>query len=407
LGSHDIKGAALAPLKTETGGPPKSKKAPRGRKPIDIEVREVTATEAAREIGRCIKNYDADLLPDNSPTELLAEPLQPVGDQKIVVDGNEPPKTPKTPQPPPTVALIRDTFGSSALESFLTAEIFTGRVLGASQMLSFPTNVLFVISGNNFLPKGDLWSRILTMRIDAKTADPERRAFKINPLEHCARHRQEMVAAGLILLRGFIAAGKPRDENAPDRLASFELWDDLVRQCVIWIGRKGVAPVSDPTTCIHVAKECEPERVKLGAFLETVWTVFKEQAWKTAELLEATDMDNELKEVLDQIAARRGKFNPHILGSWISRQADVRFGGRRIVRDGIEHKVVRWRIETDDPAETRGGLGVPGGVFPVKDDFFRATSEGLNGFHKADDTEELDWATSPRTATEATGENAL
>jgi hypothetical protein len=139
LGSHDIKGAAvdLAPLKTETGGPPKSKKAARGRKPIDIEVRDLTPTEAAREIGRFIKNYDADLLPDNSPNELLAEPLQPVGDQKIVVDGNEPPKTPQT---PPTVALtlVENSLGPAtkvfslnregALEKRSAAEIYNGSI---------------------------------------------------------------------------------------------------------------------------------------------------------------------------------------------------------------------------------------------------------------------------------------
>ena len=125
---------------------------------------------------------------------------------------------------------IRSQFGSAALEGFLTSEHYTDRVLGVSQMLSLPTNVLVLISGNKFHPKGDLNRRILTTRIDPKTDAPERRSFKIDPLAYCQQHRQRLVAAALILLRGFVVAGQPR--TTPDRLASFEQWDDLIRQAV-------------------------------------------------------------------------------------------------------------------------------------------------------------------------------
>ena len=148
---------------------------------------------------------------------------------------------------------IRGQFGSAALEGFLTTEIYTDRVLQVSQMLSLPTNVLFMISGNNFHPKGDLYRRILTARIDAKTDAPERRTFKIDPLEYCHEHRQRLVAAALILLRGFVAAGQPRTTS--DRLASFERWDDLIRQAVLWIAAQGIADLGDPTACIERAKD--------------------------------------------------------------------------------------------------------------------------------------------------------
>ena len=114
--------------------------------------------------------------------------------------------------------------------------------------------------------------------------EPERGAFDINPLHHCTLHRQEMVAAGLTLLRGFIAVGKPRDKDAADWLASFEAWDDLIWQAVIWIGKQKIADVADPTACIRVAKEREPERVKLGTFLDVVSREFKETSWRTADL---------------------------------------------------------------------------------------------------------------------------
>ena len=159
---------------------------------------------------------------------------------------------------------IRGPFKSSALEAFLTAESFTDRVLGLSKSLTFPTCVMVLISGNNFLPEGDLYRRILTARMDAGTEDPERRSFAADPLEHCRVHRQEMVSAGLTLLRGFISAGKPRATD--DRLPSFEAWDDLIRQAAIWLGAQGIAEVADPAHCIAEAKKLEPGRLALGLF---------------------------------------------------------------------------------------------------------------------------------------------
>lgn len=60
---------------------------------------------------------------------------------------------------------IKGQFASSALETFLTGDHHSDRVLGVSQMVRLPTNVLVLISGNNFVPRGYLWRRIATTRI--------------------------------------------------------------------------------------------------------------------------------------------------------------------------------------------------------------------------------------------------
>jgi hypothetical protein len=111
----------------------------------------------------------------------------------------------------PTLLLdnIKGHFASSALEAFLTDDYYSDRVLSASQMLRLPTNVLVLISGNNFIPRGDLWRRILTARIDPKVENVERRCFALEPRKYCRENRQGLVAVGLTLLRGFIAAGMP------------------------------------------------------------------------------------------------------------------------------------------------------------------------------------------------------
>ena len=243
---------------------------------------------------------------------------------------------------------IRGQFGSAALEAFLTSEDYSDRVLGVSQMLSLPTNVLLLITGNNFHPKGDLYRRILTTRVDPESDSPERRCFRLDPLEYCREHHHTLVAAGLTLLRGFVAAGKPR--LTKDRLASFELWDDLVRQCILWIARQGIAELGDPTACIETAKEQEPKRQKLAAFLDSAASAMGDDDWRVADLIRHASLPDggnwkaALQDALEEIAGERGTINPRILGRWIERYDRTRCAGFYLERRGRRQRAILWRI---------------------------------------------------------------
>ena len=52
-------------------------------------------------------------------------------------------------------------------------------------------------------------------------------------------------------------------------MASPLVWDSLVRQAVLWLG-KNALDLGDPAACIEIAKQEEPERQKLATFLTTV-----------------------------------------------------------------------------------------------------------------------------------------
>ena len=235
---------------------------------------------------------------------------------------------------------IRGEFSSSALEAFLTSAEFKDRLLGQTEMLTFPTDVLVLISGNNFLPKGDLYRRILTARIDAGTDSPERRAFRIDPLEYCRENRQGMVGAALMLMGAYLKAGKRRMTR--DRLASYEAWDDIVRQAVIWMGAEGIADVADPTHCIHVAKTREPERRQLGQFLVEAWELFGDGRWRVRDLIVLANTD--LRGILAEIAGQHGEINALRLGRWIEHRCDVRVDGLVLQRAGEERRSALWRV---------------------------------------------------------------
>lgn len=249
---------------------------------------------------------------------------------------------------------VKGQFASSALEAFLTDDNYSDRVLGVSQMLRLPTNVLVLISGNNFIPRGDLWRRIITARIDARAEHAERRRFALDARRYCRETRQALIAAALTLLRGFIAAGRPR--LTPDRLASFEAWDDLIRQCVLWLAREDIADLGDPTASIATAKEREPERQKLTAFLEAAAAAMgvgtAGSRWRTGDLIQKArnapllDEDAQaLHDALLEIAGERNSINPRILGRWIERHTDDRCGGLYVTRAGERSRAALWRIQ--------------------------------------------------------------
>jgi hypothetical protein len=257
---------------------------------------------------------------------------------------------------------IRGQFGSAALDSMLTTQLYSDRLLGGSRMLALPTTALVLISGNNFRPSGDLWRRLLTCRIDAKTEAPERRFFAVEPFEHCRDNRQAMVAAALTLLRAFAAAGSPRDTQ--DKLASYEQWDNRVRQAVIWLAAQDImpAPISDPVDAIERAKRDEPEHQKLAALLTAAHATMQDGRWRVVDLIKVSEPAASspvtcsevvavLREAIEEIASDHGKINPRILGRWIERHAERRCDGMWIERSGVRWKTALWRVRGEPKAE--------------------------------------------------------
>nr|ADI22973.1 hypothetical protein [uncultured nuHF2 cluster bacterium HF0500_39O04] len=153
------------------------------------------------------------------------------------------------------------TFNSAAMSAALTSSNFTDRILGKSESISVPNKAILLMTGNNLTLAGDMARRVLTCRIDPGTDHPFAREFDLDPLVHTRKHRQEMAAAGLTIVRGWMTADA---ERAPGRMASFEKWDDIVRQAVAWVGRE-IRPgeFGDPMNAVFTAQSGDPEQETL------------------------------------------------------------------------------------------------------------------------------------------------
>jgi len=176
------------------------------------------------------------------------------------------------------------TFNSAAMSAALTSSNFTDRILGKSESISVPNKAILLMTGNNLTLAGDMARRVLTCRIDPGTDHPFAREFDLDPLVHTRKHRQEMAAAGLTIVRGWMTADA---ERAPGRMASFEMWDDIVRQAVAWVGRE-IRPgqFGDPMNAVFTAQSGDPEQETLGEMLLAWRELFGGDPVSSGEVLE-------------------------------------------------------------------------------------------------------------------------
>lgn len=155
---------------------------------------------------------------------------------------------------------IARAFGNGAIDSAFTSTTWKDRLLGETQIQSYPLYAIWWGTGNNvqFRAGADTARRTLHMRILSPEQNPEARTdFKYpNLVAHVLKERPRLVADCLTLLRGFCAAREKANgaallpigvepnteaaEKASELLkkswGSFEGWSRLVRDCLVWAG---------------------------------------------------------------------------------------------------------------------------------------------------------------------------
>jgi len=269
---------------------------------------------------------------------------------------------------------VREPLGNAAIDSFITSPSFKDRILGESTTQELPNKTLFLITGNNLVLTGDTHRRVLMVRMDAQQEQPFTREFAFNPLEVVINNRQSMVVAALTIVRAYITAGRPK--SAKGRIASFDGWDDLIRQPLCWLlqfvgpsGRTDLPNFQDPAKSITRSESENPDQAKLVALLEAWRGAFGDKPTTVAMAKSFTDQHSpssvHLADAIDEIAGQNGKVNARILGRWVERHSEQRNAGLRFVKAGKAHGVMRWQVlQTVERAATSeaGGLGGLGGI---------------------------------------------
>lgn len=262
--------------------------------------------------------------------------------------------------------LTGDLVAHKSLCTVLTSEFMSGRILGVSKTATVSTRALFLSSGNNVGPVRDMTRRCITIHLSPDCEVPAARSFTRPDLVRdvlCERGRY--VSAALTITRAWIVAGHPKTECKS--LASFGDWSDLCRQPLLWLG------CADPTASVFEAMAEDPDRETLNRLMEIWHQCFGTAPTMVRDLVKGThsfdDRDEELREVIRDIAAERGSdINRRRLGWWIKRHAGQIVEGRRIVRVTGNSSAEKWRIEIVESVSPVLSVSFPPDEKDVSDD---------------------------------------
>lgn len=238
--------------------------------------------------------------------------------------------------------LTKDLLPYTSLCSALTEESIRGRILGLSKTARVSTKTLFLSSGNNVGPVKDMTRRTIVIALDPQTELASARDFKFDPLSMVRKQRSHYVSLVLTVVNAWMADGRPMTDCR--KLASYERWSEMVRQPLMWLG------VSDPAAGLYSAQENDPEKQMLLRLLlawrqcfGSVPTMVREAVSHT---LSGAANSGDLKEVLEEVAERRGEINRRILGHLIARYQDRVVGGMRFERSFTKANAERWSVRT-------------------------------------------------------------
>lgn len=236
-------------------------------------------------------------------------------------------------------------FDSAALASFLTSSTFTDRILGASLATTVPNRTIFVMTGNNLMLAGDLPRRVLVCRIDPRTDKPFAREFLLDPFAHCRAHRQSLIAAALTLVRAMLTHGCQR--TGAGCLASYEDWDRLVRQTVLYANELLPGYFGDVMDAVNAAHKSDPEMELLQFLLRGLVMEFGlGRDMTTSEILgrsKSLVSGHPLFEAIEELSPVRR--NTVSLGRLLSSRVGRVCSGMRLEDRGKDRNGVRlWRV---------------------------------------------------------------
>lgn len=228
-----------------------------------------------------------------------------------------------------------DWIPHGTIKRMLTAESITDRILGVSRTATVSTRTLFLGSGNNVGPVGDLLRRVLTIHIDPRCATPATMSYKGGPVQKVRQNRGRYVTAVLTIVQAWRAAGSPR--AAVDNIATFGgAWSDYCRHPLIWLGH------ADPATALLEQVRHDPDGDALGGLMTAWHAVFGSVPTTVRRALSAGGPD--LLDAMRELPVEeRGEINKSRLGWLLKKNADRVVGGmcfRKAQADGR----AAWRV---------------------------------------------------------------
>ncbi|MDY3560224.1 toprim domain-containing protein [Gemmata sp. JC673] len=227
--------------------------------------------------------------------------------------------------------------GNDQLDAMLTADRWQDRLLGGNRVYDGPLNVVWYGTGNNCELRADTSRRTCHIRLESTDERPEDRAgFKYPRLRaHLRGRRDEYLSAALTVLRGWVVAGRPAAGLPP--WGSYESWSEVVRAAVVWAG------LADPgLTRVALQTAADRNALAMGLLLQCLARRDPDrQGLTTAEILEASRDDHELRTAVEDLA---GRLDVRALGYTLRSFARRNFENRFLDRVASTGRGARWAV---------------------------------------------------------------
>jgi hypothetical protein len=252
--------------------------------------------------------------------------------------------------------------GGSAIDAVITAEFWTGRRLGASEMVEVPNRAVWIATGNNVAVRGDLARRCLRVYLTPGVERPdERRGFvHADLLAWIRAQRGRLVMAALTLLRAYRVAA-PTVVLSP--FGGFGGWSGFVRSALVWLGM--------PDPCLtrdEIRESADPKIAALTAMLEAWGEIFGARHITVQGVIDTiqaqgfggsggagrSDALEALRAALVELAGdNRGEINPRRVG-WALRAAKGRIlGGLFVDQAGSSRVGAAWTVRAAENVDLR------------------------------------------------------
>lgn len=182
----------------------------------------------------------------------------------------------------PIVAIdnLNGTIGGDKLCMIVERPVIDVRALGKSDMLQVPNSFTVLGNGNQIELSIDIARRCLLCQLDANEERPELRHFSKRPDVLISEERGRYVGACIIIVRAWQLAMGAGERPIRPALASFEVWSDIVRSALSWLGQ------ADPVDTMAEGRSTDPNLDARRAIFPAWHALLGDKPHTVAEVLE-------------------------------------------------------------------------------------------------------------------------
>jgi putative DNA primase/helicase len=233
---------------------------------------------------------------------------------------------------------LRGRLDSAALATALTAGVWTDRILGRTEMISFPVTTIWAATANNATLTLELARRSVRMRLDATTERPWQRTGFRHPdlMAWTFANRAALVAAALTMGRAWIDAGRP---PGPRTLGMFESWAHVMGGILTVAGLEGFLGNLD-----DLYDSADREGAELRGFIASWWARYGSESRASSDLVTLDPLPGRVAEKESGRTRRLG----NLLADLRDRHFTVADDDARLTVK-VEHAgeyqgIARWRL---------------------------------------------------------------